>query len=100
MRTRKPTKPIKVRWEDPTQMLVARLGSLGRTTRSICIATGFTPCQVTYRLAAAGIKRMDWRDGSSPIAKYAEQAAGEYLDNILRAKLIRHLKEKGKAAAA
>jgi len=48
---------------------------------------------VTYRLAAAGIKRMDWRDGSSPIAKYAEQASSAYLDQILRQKLLRHVKK-------
>ena len=88
------TKPIAVNWNDENQMLIARLGSLGRTTKSICRVTGFTPCQVTYRLAAAGIRRMDWRDGSSPIAKYAEQAASEYVTNILRAKLIRHAKGK------
>lgn len=98
MRIRKATRPIPVNWGDPNQMTVARLGSLGRTTKSICRATGFTPCQVTYRLAAAGIKRMDWRDGSSPVAKFAEQSSADYLDQILRQKLLRHHKEKGKAA--
>jgi hypothetical protein len=93
---RKVTRPIRVNWSDPNQMTVARLGALGRTTKSICRVTGYTPCQVTYRLHAAGIKRMDWRDGSSPVAKFAEQASSDYLDQILRQKLLRHY--KGKAA--
>lgn len=45
------------------------LGALGYSTKMIQRATGFTPCQVNYRLHQQGIKRKDYRDGTSAVAQ-------------------------------
>ena len=46
----------------------ALMGSLGFSTRLIMEHTGLTPSQVGYRLRLGGIKRSDYRNGSSEIA--------------------------------
>jgi hypothetical protein len=46
----------------------AVLGSLGMTTDAIAAATGLTPSQVNYRLRIAGVKRADYRRGTSVLA--------------------------------
>lgn len=46
----------------------AYLGALGFSTRYIMSKTGLTNGKVTYRLKKASIRRMDYRNGSSPFA--------------------------------
>jgi hypothetical protein len=46
-------------------------GELGHYTRAISRATGLTESQVQYRLTKANVKRSDYRDGTSWIAKNA-----------------------------
>ena len=46
----------------------ALMGSLGFSTRLIMDHTGFTPGQVGYRLRLGGIKRTDYRNGTSAMA--------------------------------
>lgn len=62
----------------------AMLGSLGLSTRFICSKTGLRPSQVTYRLGQkhANIKRKDYRDGNSSVAKAIIKQA-EHYNNIV-----------------
>jgi len=48
---------------NPKDFEIALLGSLGQSTKFIQRNVGMTPCQIAYRLAAAGIKRYDFRNG-------------------------------------
>lgn len=47
----------------------AILGEAGWYTRAIAKETGLTESQVNYRLGLAGVKRADYRNGGSEIAK-------------------------------
>ena len=44
------------------------MGALGWATDKICKHTGYSKCQVTYRLGRAEVKRADYRNGESPIS--------------------------------
>ena len=48
----------------------AARGLLGFTTRAIARETGLSPWQVQYRLSKARIKRQDYRNGVTAIAKH------------------------------
>ena len=62
--------PLKVDFlANPHDLRVVVLGSLGWSTEAIRKATGLTSCQVQYRLAKSGTRRMDYRDGSSQTAR-------------------------------
>jgi len=65
--------PAKPRSTDPKTDAdteeACHLGALGYSTRMIQNETGFTACQVNYRLHKEGIKRKDYRDGVSEIAQ-------------------------------
>jgi len=67
---------------------VMKFGAFGLTTKYIMRETGLSSCQVSYRLAKSGIRRMDYRNGVSPIAKLVmiqvEQAAAVELWKQLR----------------
>jgi len=58
----------------PVRLLVgedfkcALMGSLGFSTRLIMEHTSLTPSQVGYRLRLGGIKRSDYRNGTSVVA--------------------------------
>lgn len=58
----------------PVRLLVgddfkcALMGSLGFSTRLILEHTALTPSQVGYRLRLGGIKRTDYRNGTSAVA--------------------------------
>jgi hypothetical protein len=45
------------------------------STKYIGERTGLTNCQITYRLAKAGIKRADYRNGGSDMAQRVLQRA-------------------------
>jgi len=55
---------------------IALLGSLGMSTRYIQQRVGLTPCQITYRLHAARIKRADYRNGEG-LFGFAYEAISE-----------------------
>lgn len=63
------TKPRKVNWMDSDQLMCAYLASLGMSTKKIMEETGLSNCQITYRLKIADIKRADYRNGESEMAK-------------------------------
>lgn len=63
------TKPRRVTWLDDDDLRCALLAKLGFSTKMICETTGLTPCQVSYRLNKARIKRKDYRDGESDMAE-------------------------------
>lgn len=63
------TKPKRVTWSTDEELECAILASLGFSTRFIEARTGLTPCQVTYRLKKADIKRADYRNGESTMAQ-------------------------------
>lgn len=62
-------KPIRVRWTRDDELRCALLASMGFSTRYIVAETGLTPCQVSYRLNKARIKRADYRNGESDMAQ-------------------------------
>jgi hypothetical protein len=79
-----------VTFTDSADIEVIVLGQLGRSTAYIQLATGLSPCQITYRLTKAkageGLPlgegyRTQWRNGTSATAKQVER--------IMRAKLRR-----------
>jgi hypothetical protein len=64
------SKPRRVDWwiyqEDHE---CALLGAMGFSTRYIASRTGLSPGKIGYRLKKATIKRMDYRNGDSSVAK-------------------------------
>lgn len=62
-------KPRRVTWTSDEELQCAILGSMGFSTRFIQEKTGLTPCQVSYRLNKASIKRRDYRNGESAMAQ-------------------------------
>lgn len=54
---------------DPVDFQCALLGALGLSTSYIGKETELTPCQITYRLHKANVKRADYRNGGSAFAK-------------------------------
>src|SRR3546814_3657509 len=57
-----------------TDQDVGDIGEAGWHTRAIAEATGLTPSQVLYRLRQAGVKRANYRNGDSDMAKIMLQA--------------------------
>jgi hypothetical protein len=47
----------------------ARYGLMGQTTKAISRQTGLSESQVQYRLTKAGVKRSEFRNGTSKFAK-------------------------------
>lgn len=66
---------------------VAMMGALGFGTHAIQEKTGLTFCQVTYRLNMGGIKRADYRRGSSRVAKHALHTLTASSAPLVRAEL-------------
>lgn len=62
------TKAKRIHWTSDEDLQCAILGGMGFSTVMITETTGLTPCQVNYRLHKAGIKRKDYRDGTSDMA--------------------------------
>jgi len=62
------TKPKRITWTHDDELQCAILGGQGFSTKMICARTGLTPCQVSYRLNKARIKRADYRNGNSDVA--------------------------------
>lgn len=66
---------------NPKDMKVAVLGSLGLSTAYIAAVTGFTSGQVIYRLTKGSVRRNDYRNGHSQIAKYVVGVATEQAEH-------------------
>jgi hypothetical protein len=64
----KPAAPRPVRLLVGDDFKCALMGSLGFSTRLIMEHTDLTPSQVGYRLRLGGIKRTDYRNGTSAVA--------------------------------
>lgn len=63
------TKPRKVTWTSNDELRCAILAGMGFSTKLIMEETGLTACQISYRLKMAAIKRADYRNGNSDMAK-------------------------------
>lgn len=61
--------PRRVNWQDGDDFECAHLGALGFSTTHISSHTGLSAHQITYRLHKAGIRRVDFRNGTSPFAQ-------------------------------
>lgn len=92
---RKPkTIPMKVSFfGQDTDMKVALMGGLGFSTRAIQKETGLTHCQILYRLNKAKIKRSDYRNGESPIAKHILWRGKGRVDYVVRERLEEQIKK-------
>ena len=64
------------------------LGSLGMSTRYICRKTGLTHCQIQYRLAKNGTKRIDYRNGENESASLVMAAASVSVARAIKRKLV------------
>jgi len=70
-------KPKKVDWRNNLDDIrVVIMGKLGLSTKAIIRDTGFTPCQVAYRLSKASVRRLDFRNGESNMARIVLQKCG------------------------
>lgn len=65
------------------------LGSLGFSTGYICGQTGLRSGQVLYRLQKGGIKRLDYRNGTSPAANEVMTMASKRLALEIKDRLLR-----------
>lgn len=80
------TKPRQVDFlNQPQDLKAAVLAHLGFSTAFICAKTQLTPCQVSYRLRKVGVKRSDYRDGTSAFAGLAFTAVSALAANQVRA---------------
>lgn len=59
----------RITFQNVNDLEVAILGSMGFSTAFIMERTGLTKYQVVYRLTKAEVKRADYRNGHSRIAK-------------------------------
>lgn len=68
--------------------LCGRLGMLGFSTAFIQRRTGLSQGQIIYRLHKLGIKRREYRDGQSALARFVvqrtERAAIAYTDRAVK----------------
>jgi hypothetical protein len=72
--------------KDQREKLCFTLLSLGQTTETICLYTGFSESQVSYRAKRYGLKRATYRKGSY----LAQQLAELVIQKKLLAKAIRN----------
>lgn len=63
------TKPLRVTWSSDEDIQTAILAGMGFSTKFITETTGLTPCQVSYRLHKAQIRRSAYRNGESVVAQ-------------------------------
>ena len=79
------TKPQRVDFlANNVDMQVLIYGELGMSTRYITGKTLFSPGQVSYRLRKASVRRMDYRDGTSAVAKAVIRQAREFTESQIR----------------
>ena len=78
-------------WLHKSDYECAYLGALGMSTRYIESKTDLTPGKISYRLKKASLKRMDYRNGTSPVAK----TVLKFIRPLVLAELNSHLKNHG-----
>lgn len=69
----------KITFLDAEDLEVVVRGALGQSTKAIQSKTRLTPCQITYRLAKANIRRMDYRNGESSVARQVRDTVGKQI---------------------
>lgn len=74
---------------NPADFQCVALGAQGFSTKFLSERTGLTPCQVTYRLHAASIRRCDYRNGHSAVAKALLKTTQDTVDALMT-KHIKH----------
>ena len=87
------TQPQKVDMLTGFDFRCALLGSLGFSTRLITEHTGLTPGQVAYRLRLGGVRRADYRNGTSGTAAAIMRRASEMATPVVQARLREILAE-------
>ena len=70
--------------DDPADFQCALLASLGFSTRYISQKTGLSACQVTYRLTKGQVRRADYRNGTSDIARSILRRNADIAEPLLR----------------
>ncbi len=63
------------------------LGSIGWSTSAIMRETHLSPGQISYRLKKFDVRRMDYRDGISPVARSIFRRHKIIAEKALRKKL-------------
>lgn len=58
-----------ITWSSDEDLQCAILGALGFSTHYIMEMTGLSACQISYRLRKGTIKRADYRNGESEMAR-------------------------------
>jgi hypothetical protein len=91
-----PTPHRKVNILVGADFLCCALGQLGLSTETIAAQTGLSVHQVTYRLGVGHVKRADYRNGTSPIARRVMDFAKRQLEPAIEKQLIKALKEPPK----
>ena len=69
------------------------LAGLGFSTALIVKKTGLTPCQVSYRLGKARVKRSDYRNGGSQVAKVVIANTADLAEASIMARIKKELKQ-------
>jgi hypothetical protein len=91
--------PAESREPAPCSLSPQPLGDVGWATRTITEATGPTKYRVLYRLSKGGVKRGDYRNGQSVIAKRILAFAKKTLTPLMEHRLVASLKAKAKEQA-
>jgi hypothetical protein len=68
------------------------LAMFGRSNHAIMSRTSLSQGQITYRLRKFEISRMDYRNGTGPVAEYIDRAAKGFARKALLAHLRQHVK--------
>lgn len=63
----------------------------GRSNRAIIQKTGLSPGQIHYRLKLFDVKRMEYRDGTSPFAVKIDKVTEELAEKALLDHLRTHV---------
>lgn len=93
----KPATPRPVRLLAGDDFKCALMGSLGFSTRLIMEHTSLTPSQVGYRLRLGGIKRADYRNGTSAVALNLLRKARVMAVPVVREQLTEVLNQQSKS---
>jgi len=79
---------LALNWQDPEQLRAAVLAGMGFS--NACIqkyCPTLTDGQIGYRVFKSGMKRQEYRDGDSYIAKYVIQKTGSYAEKRIEDQL-------------
>lgn len=74
---------------NPADLRVLILGSLGFSTEFIRRHTRLTESQIGYRLQKGGVRRVDYRNGQSPVCNMVLRSAEVEISNNIRRRVER-----------